>query len=347
MLAIPLPFIVSLLLVITATFLRIKHPIEGKAPSLFVILCAVSTSFVGLRWTFDVAIFQHLQPILASFLPIAAWYCFAKAHRSDRLSWFHCSGPTAITVCAIGSPLWREGIDIILTILYVGYGALLIRSSFVIPEQVRFANIERVRVAERIAGAMLLVSASIDAVLSFDFMVYGGEHTPYIISLSYLILIPIMVVAVIHVGFSICQTDPIISPDTQTQIPTQNRSDSSPRKTQLSEQDAKEIVNKLDALMKDKKAFQDPDLTLSRLSRKIGIPARQISMAVNQACGQNISKMLNEYRIEHAKSLLVNSEDSITDIYLRSGFQTKSNFNREFARITGDTPSGYRRIHAE
>ncbi|MEZ8387612.1 helix-turn-helix domain-containing protein, partial [Vibrio splendidus] len=42
------------------------------------------------------------------------------------------------------------------------------------------------------------------------------------------------------------------------------------------------------------------------------------------------------------KTLLMQSDEAITDIFLSSGFQTKSNFNREFSRITGQTPSEYR-----
>ena len=342
MLAIPLPFVMSLLLVIIAILLFTKLPIEGKMPSLFIILCAVSTLVVGLRWTFDVAIFRFLQPIFASFLPVTAWCFFAKAHYRGRISLLHLSGPIVITVCSFWFQYWIDAIDVILTTLYFGYGALLIRHSFSIPEDVQLCYAERVVLAERIVGIMLLVSACIDGVLSFDFLVYGGEHALYILSLSYLFLIPTVVVGVIIVGFSTFRTEPETLSDSQPHYPTDGRIDSPLKSVQLSEQDAKSIVRKIDALMKEKEAFRDPNLTLGRLSRKIGTPARQVSMAVNQVCAMNISKVLNEYRITYAKKLLVSSEDSITDIYLSSGFQTKSNFNREFVRITGKTPSVYR-----
>ncbi|CAM3229530.1 helix-turn-helix domain-containing protein [Moritella viscosa] len=210
------------------------------------------------------------------------------------------------------------------------------------PDDVRLSHVERVLLAQRIAGIMLLVSACIDGVLSFDFIVYGGEHALYILSLSYLIIIPVVVVAVIIVGFSTLS----IKSETLSGVDEKSLPDASiesPSKSvRLSEQDAKDIVSKIDTLMKDKEAFRDMNLTLGRLSRKVGIPTRQVSMAVNQICGMNISKVLNEYRITYAKKRLVDSEDSITDIYLSAGFQTKSNFNREFTRITGQTPSTYR-----
>ena len=88
--------------------------------------------------------------------------------------------------------------------------------------------------------------------------------------------------------------------------------------------------------------FKDPDLSLNRLARKLGIPARKISSAVNQTHNENISKVINAYRVEYAKILLKQSDETITDIFLNSGFQTKSNFNREFSRVTGQTPSEFR-----
>ena len=96
-------------------------------------------------------------------------------------------------------------------------------------------------------------------------------------------------------------------------------------------------------LMREKELFRDPDLTLNRLARRAGIPARQISGAVNRVQGRNVSQMVNEYRIAEAKRLLRENDLAVTQVMLESGFQTKSNFNREFLRATGMTPSDYRR----
>lgn len=111
----------------------------------------------------------------------------------------------------------------------------------------------------------------------------------------------------------------------------------------VSEQRAQEIVKSLD----EKSIYLDPDLTLSKLSRKLGVPAKQISIAVNLIYKKNISKLINEYRIDHAKQQLLDSEKSITQIFMSCGFQSKSNFNREFSRITVITPSEFRKGNNE
>lgn len=355
MLAIPLPFIMSLLLVIIAVFVKLKQPIEGKLPAFFILLCALSTSIVGLRWSFDVSVLRFIQPIIASLLPVTAWFCFAKAHRANSIStrqWLlHLLGPISIGLSAYFYYLWLEMTDLLLVLLYLVYGLLLLKASFEIPEEVRLSQVTGLLNAERIAAIVLLISALVDSVLSLDFILFDGQHAIWVLSLSYLVLIPVVVVAVLSISFS------AYSPEREKEAEakgenrevvakTRLKSDEliSPVSPSLTEQGAKEIVAKLNCLMLEKEAFKDPDLTLSRLSRKLGIPAKQISIAVNQIYQQNISKVLNEYRINFAKDQLVNSQESITDIYLASGFQSKSNFNREFSRITAQTPSEFRRL---
>ena len=82
---------------------------------------------------------------------------------------------------------------------------------------------------------------------------------------------------------------------------------------------------------------------MERLARREGIPARQISGALNRIYGRNISQIVNEYRVDDAKRRLATTRDPVTVIMLESGFGTKSNFNREFLHITGIPPSSYRR----
>lgn len=75
-------------------------------------------------------------------------------------------------------------------------------------------------------------------------------------------------------------------------------------------------------------------------------PSRHISMAINRTQGRNVSQIVNEYRIREAKCLLKETDLPITAVMFECGFQTKSNFNREFIRVTGVTPSDYRRLSA-
>ena len=54
---------------------------------------------------------------------------------------------------------------------------------------------------------------------------------------------------------------------------------------------------------------------------------------------------INKLRIDHACQLLNDSQKQITEIIYAADFNTKSNFNREFRRIIGETPSQWRTKH--
>ncbi|MDO5612907.1 MAG: AraC family transcriptional regulator [Paracoccus sp. (in: a-proteobacteria)] len=84
--------------------------------------------------------------------------------------------------------------------------------------------------------------------------------------------------------------------------------------------------------------YLDPNLTLARLARRMRLPEKRLSAAVNRATGGNVSRHINGWRIRHACGLIEGGA-SVTQALLDSGFNTKSNFNREFLRVTGTTPS--------
>lgn len=70
------------------------------------------------------------------------------------------------------------------------------------------------------------------------------------------------------------------------------------------------------------------------------MPAKRLSIAVNLVTGDNISRYVNGHRIAAACAAL-QAGQSATEAMFEAGFATKSNFNREFRRITGQTPSDW------
>jgi AraC-like DNA-binding protein len=101
-----------------------------------------------------------------------------------------------------------------------------------------------------------------------------------------------------------------------------------------------QIMAQLEAMMVQSKPYLNPDLTMSQLSRRLRIPVRQLSGAINRVAGENASRYINAARIAAAQSALLEGE-TVTQAMLGAGFNTKSNFNREFLRVTGDSPSDW------
>jgi len=61
--------------------------------------------------------------------------------------------------------------------------------------------------------------------------------------------------------------------------------------------------------------------------------------------GKTLIGLVNEIRVGYACKLLLAGQPDITEICYSCGFQNLSNFNRCFKKITGVTPSDYRRQH--
>lgn len=107
--------------------------------------------------------------------------------------------------------------------------------------------------------------------------------------------------------------------------------------------DDRRVIDALDELLGMRCLHRDPDLTLSRLAHRLRLPASSVSAAVNRVRGLNVSQFENEHRIAYAAKALADSDRSISEIMQAVGFRTKSNFNREFKRVTGESPMDYRR----
>lgn len=356
MLAIPLPFVVSLLLSVLAGNLWAQRANEAKMACYFLLLCALTTAIVGLRWTFDLALFRLLQPIVASVIPVAAWYVFNCAADKGRLPWWHWVIPAFIALGSLGYPLWPAPLDLILTGLYVAYGIALVRASYKsghLPVNVRINALGKALQAERLAGGMLLFSAVIDGAMTIDFAFFEGQHAEIILTLGHAMLLPALALSVVFMSLSTATEDEELeraeppekfskqAPEQSAFEPAANYS--SERGESLADDEVEHIIGKVEVVLKEQALYLDPDLTLAKIARKTGTPARQVSFAINETFGRNISRVVNEYRIAHAKNLLESTDAAITQVYLNSGFQTKSNFHREFSRVTSMTPSAYRR----
>ncbi|MBI1209845.1 MAG: helix-turn-helix domain-containing protein [Alphaproteobacteria bacterium] len=106
------------------------------------------------------------------------------------------------------------------------------------------------------------------------------------------------------------------------------------------------LARRVQTVLDDPCLLHDDTLTVARVARRLATPARHVTEAVNLELGRSFSDLLNERRIEAAKALL-HSQDhaatSVLEIAQIVGYASKSNFNREFLRRAGVTPSAYRR----
>lgn len=117
------------------------------------------------------------------------------------------------------------------------------------------------------------------------------------------------------------------------------------QKTVLSEYRIAELVSKIKMLMDREKLYQETELTLNELARKLNCPTYHVSLAINEGLKKSFNDLINGYRIEEAKRLLLNPQNrhyTILSIGFEAGFNSKTTFNTVFKKFTGQTPTDFR-----
>lgn len=102
----------------------------------------------------------------------------------------------------------------------------------------------------------------------------------------------------------------------------------------------------LSELMKIQKPYLDSELNLIKLAELINMTPHQLSYIINTGYNENFFQYINTYRVEKAKELLLNEEMnklSILGIAFESGFNSKTSFNTTFKKISGQTPSEFKK----
>ena len=114
----------------------------------------------------------------------------------------------------------------------------------------------------------------------------------------------------------------------------------------LTEQEKTDILCRLEDLMKGEKLYLNSSLNLGETARHLNIAPRYLSQVINELKKQNFYDYVNSYRIDEAKRLLIDSNhenDKILAVQGECGFNSKSAFNSMFKKLTGITPSEYRK----
>ncbi|PLW77195.1 helix-turn-helix transcriptional regulator [Cohaesibacter celericrescens] len=113
----------------------------------------------------------------------------------------------------------------------------------------------------------------------------------------------------------------------------------------LTEDKAKDYLQRLEHYTKTKAPYLDPNLTIEKLARQLRIPRHYLTQILSEQLGKNFYLYINDYRIDHVKGLIAapNSQHmTLLDMAYKSGFNSKSTFNSVFKKITGLTPSQYK-----
>lgn len=318
----PLPGFTALILLFFFLRLVVQHR-RLTALAVLVGLVAAQSLIIALAQHYQVEGAWRVQPISASAIPPAALLAYlattARPLRTGDL--IHLLLPATTLAALLTAPAF---LDVLVPGGYAVYGLLLIARASKGPDDQPQIALQKGEMPARIwmiIGAALLASAFSDVLIVAAAALGLDALRPWIISLFHignLLLIGVLALS------DHLHTEDAAGPDVPRQAEPPDAG----------------VWNRLERLMRDDRPYLDPDLTLSRLSRRLGVPAKTLSTTINRATGGNVSRYVNAARIAQAQQALL-AGDSVTNAMLSSGFNTKSNFNREFLRVTGQSPSAW------
>jgi AraC-like DNA-binding protein len=118
-------------------------------------------------------------------------------------------------------------------------------------------------------------------------------------------------------------------------------------KSGLTEERMQALAAQLAQFMAEDKAFLEGELTLGELAGRVGVPQHHISQVLNQHLDCSFFEYINRLRVQEAQRCLRDpafGSQTVLEVGLAAGFNSKAAFNTAFKRITGTTPSDYRAL---
>jgi AraC-like DNA-binding protein len=320
----PIPMIIALLLL--GLLIQRLATRETHATLLALIaVCAAQSAIMSLVQYYGIAEIRPLRPVVATLILPIAWFAFARASAGEgkrRAVWWHAVGPALSIMFLLFHPML---LDALIPLSFAGYGlAMLLRlgqgEDSLLNSLLESGSMPLL--AWRIIAISLIASAACDVLIAYSLAV--GES-------GVLFWVPSLVSSLSLLSLGALSLSNAM----------ESRRYDGGEDNAVSQEDVERdqaIMSKLNEFAQAQKPFFDPDLTLSRLSRRLMIPAKQLSTAINRGKGENVSRYINRQRIEEACRRLEEGR-SVTAAMFDSGFNTKSNFNREFLRVKGASPS--------
>jgi|GEM_PF-1176411 len=106
------------------------------------------------------------------------------------------------------------------------------------------------------------------------------------------------------------------------------------------------LGKEIEHLLKEEAVFADPQITVSKLAKRLNEPAYLVSLAINEYFNRSFPEILSELRVQLAIQFLTDGNKqqyTIEAIAYESGFSTLSSFYSTFKRITSKTPLQYKK----
>lgn len=103
-----------------------------------------------------------------------------------------------------------------------------------------------------------------------------------------------------------------------------------------------DIAQRIEGLLALEKIYHEANYSRTDLAQELGVSEASVSRVINAHFGKSFPQLLNEFRIEDSKQLLLDTDETIRTIAEEVGFNSLPSFNRCFKEFVGQSPSSYR-----
>ncbi len=333
----PLPALSALLCAVLAGMMLRLDPGRRESAWFFAALFAVfafASALVGLRFGYGVEAFVPAQRILPLFFGPLMYLGFAALAVPPgtlrRTAYPHLGAVVGVVVGFQLIPPGLATLDWAIGASYAVYAIALLRLWRQGPDALVHA---RLGLADGLArwmpwGAGLLVTLLVlDTAIAVSFLADRSDRAASIISVGSGLIILFLIAVLVALP----------------RLPARPRAtvaDAPGDDDARLEAAAREMLT-------GTRLFLDPDLSVQRLARRLHVPERDLSAAINRSRGMNVSQYVNGFRLAHAADLLRTGDGSVAEVMAASGFLTRSNFYREFGRVYGCSPAAWRRAASD
>lgn len=131
----------------------------------------------------------------------------------------------------------------------------------------------------------------------------------------------------------------------ESTLPSNGRQKKNYERSALKTSDLERIADKIRTSIQNDKIYLNPDINLSVLASHLREPPQYVTQTLSQQLDTSFFDLINNARIEHAKSQLIETKSSVLDVALATGFNSRSSFYRAFKQFEGVTPTEYRKCN--
>lgn len=328
------PSFVQLLNITPATLNLIKQIVELNMAPLFWIYIRALTA--EKKPVFDISDCLHF------IVPLATAVIFAKiVFEADLLDHSHAQQHSSeLFVATLNSTL-----NLVVLTQFLGYAGFVVHRLVAYQNRLKdvFANLEQLMdlswfrwVLSIIAFTLILEIVSQLLDVSFDI--------PHAVLVWNSLLRAAIVWSLAIWGLQ--QTPDLMIELEQTYKQQNSKKYGKYEKSALTVEQLTVVAEKIRKALERDLLYRDSQLSLRTLAKKINVLPNYASQALNTEIEETFFDYVNRLRVEDAMTRLKTSKETVLAISTSVGFNSRSSFYSAFKKLSGTTPTEYRKINS-